>query len=128
MVPLLKNPHRDWKAAAFSQYPRGYPRADFEGYAIRTDRFRYVQWRELDGSFKSHELYDHKKDPNESENRVNEPAYRVVVEKLKKRLDAGWKAALPEGIVNRSDNPPAPEFVPWGPEARFGPYAEKREK
>ncbi len=128
VVPLLKNPHRDWKSAAFSQYPRGYPRADFEGYASRRDRFRYVQWRELDGSFKSHELYDHKKDPNESENRVNEPAYRVVVEKLKKRLDAGWKAALPEGIVNRSDNPPAPEFVPWGPEARFGPYAEKREK
>ena len=74
------------------------------------------------------ELYDHKKDPNESQNRVNEPAYKVVVEKFKKRLDAGWKAALPEGIVNRSDNPPAPEFVPWGPEARFGPYAEKREK
>jgi iduronate 2-sulfatase len=126
VVPILGNPRRDWKSAVFSQYPRGYPRAKFEGYAIRTDRYRYVQWRELDGSFKSHELYDHKTDPIESVNLVDNPEYREVVEQLKKQLDAGWKSALPEGIENRSDNPPAPEFVPWGPEAEFGPYAGKK--
>ena len=77
------------------------------------------------GSFKDHELYDHQTDPIESVNVAHDGEYKAVVKKLKKQLDVGWKAALPEGIENRSDNPPAPEFVPWGPEAKFGPYAER---
>lgn len=125
VAPLLVDPEREWKSAAFSQYPRGYPKADFEGYTIRSDRYRYVQWRELDGSFKSHELYDHENDPIESINVVNEPEYIEAVAELQRKLDAGWKSALPDGIENHSDNPPAPPFLPWGPEARFGPYAEK---
>ncbi|MEA2067748.1 MAG: sulfatase [Verrucomicrobiota bacterium] len=128
VMPLLKDPSRKWKAAAFSQYPRGWPKAKFEGYSIRTDRYHYVQWRELDGSFKDHELYDHKNDPIESVNVVNDPEYKSVVEKLKKQMAAGWKDALPKGIENHSNNPPAPEFVPWGPEAMFGPYAKEKKK
>ena len=31
----------------------------------------------------------------------------------KNKLDAGWKASLPKGIKNYSDNPLAPEFMPW---------------
>ena len=38
----------------------------------RTDRYHYIQWRELDGSFKDHELYDHRQDPIESANVVND--------------------------------------------------------
>ncbi|MEM8550436.1 MAG: sulfatase/phosphatase domain-containing protein, partial [Verrucomicrobiota bacterium] len=128
VVPLMDDPERPWKTAAFSQYPRGYPRADFEGYTIRTDRYRYVQWRQPDGTFMSHELYDHEKDPYESVNVINEPEYAETVVELQGIMDAGWKAALPEGIVNNSNNPPAPPFVPWGPEAQFGPYAEKNKK
>ena len=128
VVPLLKQPDRAWKSAVFSQYPRGYPKADFEGYSIRTDRYRYVQWRELDGSFKADELYDHQQDPHESISLAGVPDYAAVVETLKQQLDAGWKAALPEGIENHSNNPPAPEFVPWGPEARFGPYAPRNKE
>ena len=125
LVPLLEDPDRVWKSAVFSQYPRGYPRAKFEGYTIRTDRFHYIEWRELDGSIKGHELYDHKLDSNESVNRASDPLYRDVIEDLKEQLNAGWKAALPEGIYNHSNNPAAPEFVPWGDEAKFGPYAQK---
>ena len=128
VTPLMKNPEREWKTAAFSQYPRGWPRANFEGFSIRTDRYHYIQWRELDGSFKSHELYDHHVDPIESVNVVDAPENKTGVEKLKKQLAAGWKAALPEGIENRSNNPPAPAFMPWGPEALFGPYAEKKKE
>ena len=124
--PLLKDPNRKWKSAAFSQYPRGWPKAKFEGYSIRTDRYHYIQWRELDGSFRNHELYDHKHDPIESKNVVNSPEYKTVVKQLKKQMEAGWKAALPKGIENRSNNPPAPEFLPWGPEAMFGPHAKKK--
>ena len=126
VVPLLDEPGREWKSAVFSQYPRGWPRAKFEGFSIRTDRFHYVQWRELDGSFKSHELYDHKHDPIESKNVVNYPEFEHVVSRLKDQLQAGWKAALPDGIENHSNNPAAPEFLPWGNEAMFGPYAKKK--
>lgn len=126
--PLLDHPLRPWKKAAFSQYPRGYPKALFEGYSLRTDRFHYIQWRELDGSFKSHELYDHQNDAIESRNVVSKKQYEETVEKLKQQLKAGWKAALPEGIVNVSNNPPAPEFLPWGNEAAFGPHAHKNKK
>ena len=45
--PLLREPQRKWKSAAFSQYPRGYPKAKFEGFSIRTDRYHYIEWREL---------------------------------------------------------------------------------
>ena len=55
---------------------------------------------------------------------VGNPEYQAVVEGLKAQLDAGWKAALPEGIENHSNNIPAPDFVPWGKEAMFGPYAK----
>ena len=125
IVPLLKNPNRNWKTGVFSQYPRGWPKAKFEGYSIRTDRYHYIQWRELDGSFKSHELYDQENDYNQSVNLANLPEKRKVVELLKNKLDAGWKASLPKGIKNYSDNPLAPEFMPWGKEATFGPHARK---
>ena len=127
-MPLLEEPSRQWKSAAFSQYPRGWPRAKFEGFSIRTEHYNYIQWRELDGSFKGHELYDHRSDPVESVNVVDDHQYREVVDSLKTQLLAGWKAALPKGIENRSNNPTAPDFLPWGKEATFGPYAKENRK
>ena len=128
VTPLLEEPAREWKRAAFSQYPRGWPRAKFEGYSIRTDRYNYIQWRELDGSFKGHELYDHQTDPIESVNIVGKLECHVVVQELQAQLQAGWKAALPAGIKNHANNKPAPDFLPWGKEAMFGPYAKQKLK
>ena len=128
LVPLLEEPTRDWKSAVFSQYPRGWPRAKFEGYSIRTDRYNYIQWRELDGSFKGHELYDHHVDPIESMNMVEKLEYQAVVQEMQAKMHAGWKAALPAGIKNYSNNKPAPDFLPWGKEAMFGPYAKQKSK
>ncbi len=36
------------------------------GYAVRTARYRYVEWREWkSGTIEARELYDHEGDPNE---------------------------------------------------------------
>ncbi|XAL98392.1 sulfatase-like hydrolase/transferase [Phycisphaeraceae bacterium D3-23] len=59
-------PHRD---AAFSQYTR----QGLMGNAIRTERWRYVEWRRLDnGSLAAQELYDHDNDPQENQNIVDD--------------------------------------------------------
>jgi len=102
MKPLLENPGRPWKKAAFSEYPRDrtsnrhHGHGDFMGYAVRTTRYRYVEWREwTSGKVVARELYDHEYDPLESKNLAAEPARQGVLEKLSRMLRAGWRAALP---------------------------------
>jgi hypothetical protein len=66
------------------------------GYAIRTDRYRYVEWRKRDGSeVVARELYDHKRDPNEDTNVAGKDENRKVIDKLAKQLSAGWKENAP---------------------------------
>jgi arylsulfatase A-like enzyme len=97
-APLLDDPAKKWKAAAFSQYPRapGQPTGPLMGYAVRTDRYRYVEWRKRDGSeVVARELYDHNADPNEDANVAGDAANRAVVDELAKKLADGWKANAP---------------------------------
>ena len=62
--PLLSNPHRKWKKAAFSQVQRG---DRLKGMSIRTRRWRYIEWRQT-GKPVARELYDHASDPGEYRN------------------------------------------------------------
>jgi arylsulfatase A-like enzyme len=97
-APLLDDPKKPWKAAAFSQYPRGGGPGvgPLMGYAVRTDRYRYVEWRKKEGGeVVARELYDHQMDPEESVNVADEAANKAVVEKLAKQLAAGWKDNAP---------------------------------
>lgn len=97
-APLLDDPKRPWKAAAFSQYPRGGGPGvgPLMGYAIRTDRYRYVEWRRRDGGqVVARELYDHQNDPAEDRNVAGQAENRAVVERLAKQLAAGWKDNAP---------------------------------
>ena len=65
-VLLLDRPALPWKEAAFSQYPR---RHDVMGYAMRTDRYRCVEWQERESRrILALELYDHTLDPLENVN------------------------------------------------------------
>ena len=92
MVPLLEDPARPWKKAAFSQYPRGR----VMGYSMRTERFRYTEWKDRrTGKVLARELYDHQKDPQENINAVADPQYRQDVQRLAEMLKGGWRAALP---------------------------------
>jgi arylsulfatase A-like enzyme len=94
-VPLIENPARPWKKAAFSQYPR----SSLMGYAMRTDRYRYVEWVPKDKLGKSKptglELYDHQTDPDENVNIAGKPENKATIEQLSEQLHAGWKAAKP---------------------------------
>jgi len=93
LAPLLEDPRRPWKKAAFSQYPRGR----IMGYSMRTERYRYTEWVPRDGGEPvARELYDHQTDPAENVNLARRPEHAQLIEELSRQLHAGWKAALPE--------------------------------
>ena len=95
-APLLDTPDRKWKPAAFSQYPRG---AGVMGYAMRTDRYRYVEWQGKQGNIVATELYDHQNDPQENQNIADRPQSRAIVEQLSRQLKAGWRGAKPQAVI-----------------------------
>lgn len=102
LTPLLNNPERSWKQGAFTEviHARGGGRADSSrepriescGRSVRSERFRYTEWSDgADGA----ELYDHKKDPGEQRNLINDPKSVKVLEEMKLLLKNGWQAARP---------------------------------
>jgi iduronate 2-sulfatase len=92
--PLLDDPDRTWKNAAFSQFPRG---KNMMGYTMRTDRYRYTKWvnRKDHSKVSATELYDHQADPRENINIAGAPENKEIIAKLDAQWQAGWKAALP---------------------------------
>lgn len=69
LAPLLDAPQTKWDAPALSQYIRRDGDVTCMGYAMRTDRYRYIQWRNrATGEVHARELYDHDSDPQENEN------------------------------------------------------------
>jgi iduronate 2-sulfatase len=94
MVPLIEQPDRPWKKAAFSQYPR--PKK-MMGYSMRTDRYRYTEWIDQQTSeVKFRELYDLTNDPLCKESVVFKPENEALVVELHGMMQAGWEKAKPE--------------------------------
>jgi arylsulfatase A-like enzyme len=95
--PVLDAPGRPWKAAAFSQYPRGIPpHGRGMGHAVRTERFRLVEWTVPGTDYRAVELYDHQSDAGENVNVADRPEYARHVSVLRALLREGWKGALPK--------------------------------
>jgi arylsulfatase A-like enzyme len=95
--PLFDNPERVWKTAAFSQYPRTHEGRQLMGYAMRTDRYRFVQWQDRrTGEPVTQELYDHQTDPAENQNVAALPEHKELLTQLAAQLKAGWKGAVPK--------------------------------
>ena len=104
MVALLEDPARPWKKAAFSQYPRG----KVMGYSMRTERFRYTEWKDrTTGKVLARELYDHRKDPQENINAVAQQEYEQDVQHLAQMLKRGWHAAEaePDNLLHDGTRP-----------------------
>ncbi len=91
LVPVMNDPGRPWKKAAFSQYPR----QKVMGHSIRTDRYRYTEWAEPGQEPVGVELYDHQTDPAENVNIAGLAENKELVAKLSKMLKDGWQAAKP---------------------------------
>lgn len=100
--PLLSDIDRDWKSAVFSQFLRSGAWVapdgiDYMGHAIRTDRHRYVEWKNWKtGERVARELYDLQVDPQENANVVEVAKNRALVTGLAARLATGWRAEVPK--------------------------------
>ncbi len=95
--PLLDDPLRPWKTAAFSQYPRGQ-RGGLMGYTMRTDRYRFTAWvgRQDHDRVDALELYDHATDPQENTNLATHADQAATVNQLMAQWKQGWRGALPK--------------------------------
>ena len=117
-APVLREPTMAWKPAVFWQGgcvgrtgwgTQGRP----VGYTIRVAGWRYTQWVKFDSNSTTplwdevvdHELYPHSTEPERCEfgfehvNVVSDPAHAQTVKELAAGLRAGWKGALPSGVV-----------------------------
>jgi len=79
---LLSDPRAKLEETALSFYPMG----GYMGNAMRTDRYRYVEWYDKSGKLAARELYDHQSDPKENVNVADDPANQDTIEKLSKQL------------------------------------------
>jgi iduronate 2-sulfatase len=92
LEPILSDPTVNIRSVALTQSPRpNYLRGKLPrtmGYSIRTDRFRYTEWRDFQtGSLQATELYDHADDPLEMTNRAQQPEHAATVTDLASALD-----------------------------------------
>ncbi|MFB2119980.1 sulfatase [Parapedobacter sp. 2B3] len=99
MAPLIAEPGRDWKKAAFSQFPRPWmykAKPEVMGYSVRIRDYRYTEWRNMDsGVVVDSELYHYGADDIEHRNLAGNPDFRATEKSMKQLLDGGWKQALP---------------------------------
>jgi len=96
LAPLMDDPKRPWKSAAFSQ--DNSRRKGIMGHTMRTNRYRYTEWKSEQGELVGRELYDHQVDPEENVNLASRPGHEQLLDELGGRLRAGWQAALPDAV------------------------------
>jgi iduronate 2-sulfatase len=103
--PLLEGTAAKVKDAALTQHTRpAYP-SDEEpleamGYAMRTEQFRYVEWRSVqDGRIVAQELYDHERDPHETVNLANDRVNGADHKPELERLSAQLKSLAPPRAI-----------------------------
>ncbi len=90
--PLLEDPNREWKKAAFTMVQN----PTFSARSVRTPEWRYIEWpREGANSDPYIELYQGRNDPDQLRNLAHDPEYGKIREEMRELLRKGWKAALP---------------------------------
>jgi arylsulfatase A-like enzyme len=85
LAPLLDAPGRDWPHVARSLIAKQAPELGgaIKGRAVRTPRYRWIEWTGKPLPEPVHELYDHDVDPAETRNIADTPAGRAVIAELR---------------------------------------------
>ena len=96
LKPLLSKPTTPWKKGAFSQYFKSKPGVGkVLGTSLRTDRYRYTEWRKNDhtGSLEDITLVDFHGNPHK--NVAADPAHAGLIKKLSKLTKASGSGIKP---------------------------------
>lgn len=83
LLPLLEDKNAEFPPALMT-YMKG-------NHALRTERWRYIQY--ADGS---HELYDHENDPHEWNNLANDRQYQDIIQTLKQYVPTSNADQVPD--------------------------------
>jgi arylsulfatase A-like enzyme len=87
LVPILEHSAGDWRSSFLIEYfsDTVFPRVRNMGYvAVRTNRYKYIQYRELTGM---DELYDLEADPFEEHNLIGAAPSKDTLTQLRSELD-----------------------------------------
>lgn len=94
-VPLLGEPHREWKRGVLSRVR--------DAETLRTEKYRYTRYQAVPEGDAMHlpselsaELFDLDSDPKENVNVAGRRAYSDVLEAMDEMLDGGWEVLTPE--------------------------------
>lgn len=99
LVPLLEEPASPTRRPAYQVYPRKDKNlGPLLGHAVRTDRWRYVEWRQSGGGVAARELYDMREDPLETVNVAGEADREDVVAEHAALLAARLAVPPPAGL------------------------------
>jgi iduronate 2-sulfatase len=95
LVPLLDDPRTEWDGVARSMIAKQMPgrgRGAVQGRALRTPRYRWIEWTGEPLEEPVHELYDHETDPLETKSIAGTPEGRRLIEALRERHGAAVAA------------------------------------
>ena len=91
LVPLLRDPSREWRFAVLTTYAR-------KNHALRSERYRYLRME--DGT---EEFYDHRNDPNEWTNLAGEKSLEGEINQFRASLpktDAPYHPSVRSAPIN----------------------------
>ena len=94
LLPILAG-KSNGKEAAFSQIrPVNRKKRDLMAYSVRTDNYRYVEWREPsnNNAIVWRELYDHRNDPAEAVNVIEHPKHSKAIRGLERLVLSNYQS------------------------------------
>lgn len=92
LLLVIKGTATDWRTTILIEYYSDivFPRIANMGYrAVRNQRFKYIQYKELQDM---DELYDLQEDPYELHNLMNDPGQEGLIDQMKKELESQLRA------------------------------------
>ena len=94
--PLIDDVENSIRAQQGEKWDRELFEKNLMGYSMRTDRYRFVVWKDVKHPDKAPvdlELYDERSDPAETRNIASENP--EIVKNLLEQFNEGWRGNLP---------------------------------